>query len=78
MTNRKILWLTFVAFALFIIPATQARAIDETGHGSENLLPKYILGLTVLIAAIAGFLLFCYRILLAFHPSSVDTLIHDE
>ena len=63
MTKRKTLWLTFVAFALFIIPATQARAIDNTGHGSENLLPKYILVLTILIVAIVGVLLFRYRVL---------------
>ena len=63
MTKRKTLWLTFVAFALFIIPATQARAIDESGPASENLLPKYILVLTILIVAIVGVLLFRYRVL---------------
>ena len=35
---------------------------DSTHVASENLLPKYILGLMILIAGIAGSLLFFYRV----------------
>jgi len=62
--------LNLLALAFIMIPATQGllgsfevvSKPDSTHVASENLLPKYILGLMILIAGIAGSLLFFYRV----------------